>query len=52
MVVTKVSNGRRFAFIGLGRASKSTILVYDITDPYSPFHCRLWCPVLASLLRE
>ena len=38
MVVTQVINGRRYAFIGLERAVTSTVMVYDITDPYAAFY--------------
>ena len=36
MVTTQVINGRRYAFIGLERATTSTVVVFDITDPYAP----------------
>ncbi len=38
MVTTQVINGRRYAFMGLERGTTSTVLAYDITDPYQPVY--------------
>ena len=38
MVATHVINGRRYAFIGLERGTTSTVVVFDITNPYQPVY--------------
>ncbi|MCT0223725.1 choice-of-anchor I domain-containing protein [Synechococcus sp. CS-1328] len=37
-VTTAVIEGRTYAFVGLERATSSTVLVYDITNPYQPVY--------------